>query len=1446
MASQQTTVQIEMPAMGESVTEGTVLEVLVAVGDTVSVDDSLMEISTDKVDAELPSTAAGVVSKILVGPDDTVTVGQVLIEIEAGEAPAATESGNGSKPRADSGANGSPADADADTGQGETVDVALPEMGDSVVEGTLLEWLVKVGDTVKRDDGLAEISTDKVDAELPSPVDGTIVELIGEPDDTVSVGTVLVRIQAGAGATSGTVSPPAQTAAGTPAAGAAPAPVRNGDVNATPVAARVAAALGIDLAGVTGTGPNGRVTRDDVEAAARNGGGAAAKPAAPAAPVPPEGSESKVIRGPAATLVKFMDQSRSIPTATSFRTLSVDPLADHRAQLKAAGKKLSFTHLIAWAIVRAAADDVPVMANSFAEVDGKPHRVTPGAVSLGLAVDAERKDGTRTLIVPVIHDASGLSFTDFVAAYDQAVFGARDNTLGPDAYQGANITLTNPGGIGTVASVPRLMPGQGTIAATGSIAYPPGLGGVDPAKLSELGVSKVMTMTSTYDHRVIQGAESGAFLKRVDELLQGSDDFYGAVFSALGVQTGRTEGERGPVDGVTAADPVPAGTTPAASGVVDEALMQAVQAATSLIKAHRTQGHLAARLDPLGSTPRGDPSLDPVSVDLTPALMARIPASVLRVAVPGRSFADALPHLAETYCGTIAYEVEHIAGPNRRVWLRRAIESGDYRVELGTEERVRLLERLSEVEALEKYLHKAFLGKKQFSIEGLDVLVPMLDETIELTSQSGAREVVLGMAHRGRLNVLAHTVGRPYGSILVEFEGEQTLSADTAAPEGGTGDVKYHYGAKGTYKTPDGRDVTVRLAPNPSHLEYVNPVIEGAARADQTSRNGRELSHDPSVVVPVLIHGDAAFPGQGIVAETLNLQALAGYSTGGTIHIIANNQLGFTTDPGDSRSTRYASDLAKGFDIPIIHVNADDVEACIAAVRLAVAFRNEFGRDVLIDVVGYRRFGHNETDEPAYTQPQMYEEIKRHPAVRKVYADGLIAAGVVDELTAERLADDAYQRVADAHAELKETMAGPPATGARHELDTTMSREPKTTLPEDTLRSLNEQILRVPDDFNVHRKLKPFLDRRREAATGGGRVDWAHAESLAFASLLALGVPVRLTGQDTERGTFSQRHLVLHDAETGDRFTPLQSLQSAVAPFELHNSPLSEQACVGFEYGYSAADPDALVLWEAQFGDFVNSAQVILDQFMVSGLAKWGATSRLTLLLPHGYEGSGPEHSSGRVERFLQACAEGNMRVANTTTPAQYFHLLRRQALVSKARPLVLMTPKSLLRLPAATSSLEELYDGGFKRVLDDPDPPEDRGKVTKLVLCSGKVYYDIVANEERPSAEHIAVARVEMLYPFPEQDLRELMDSYPNLERVVWVQEEPRNMGARAYMRRRMAAILPEDLHYFYVGRQLRAAQSEGYSAAHRTEQARIVRVALDLEEDALTPDASAERPRL
>ncbi len=1418
MATRATTVQVTMPQMGESVSEGTVVQWLKQEGDPVEADEPLVEVSTDKVDAEVPAPAAGTLSKILAQPDQTVQVGEVLGEI-------------------DSDGDGGPADvvsAPPETDEdAETVEVTFPEMGDSVAEGTVLEWRVQPGDSVAVDDVLVEISTDKVDAEVPAPVAGTVNEILVEPDQTVQVGAVLCRIAAGAGAPAGPVQPEAKPVD----EDAAPQPAGNGG-NATPVAARIAGAHGLDLAGVAGTGPRGRVTKHDVLAAIDGNGAPAAAPTA--------SDETEPIRGPAATLVRFMNESRGIPTATSFRTLPVDVLDAQRKELKAAGKRLSFTHLIAWAIVTAVRD-WPVMGHAYGEEEGKPQRVVPGGINLGLAVDVERKDGSRSLVVPVLEGADRMGFGDFVARYDELVAGARDNSLSAEAYRGANLTLTNPGGLGTVASVPRLMPGQGTIVATGAIGYPPGFANVEAERLRELGVQKVMTVTSTYDHRVIQGAESGSFLRRVDELLQGEDGFYDGVLEALDLSPVAEGG--GDAAAVTAAEPVPAATSPAAPRVADAALLQAVQAATSVVKAHRMHGHLAARIDPLGSSPLGDPALEPATVSLTDELMRRIPASVLRVAVPGDTFADALPRLRETYTGTIAYEIEHISDHEQRIWLRQAVESGAYREPLERDQQRRLLERLSEVEALESYLHKAFLGKKQFSIEGLDALVPMLDETIELASENGAREMVVGMAHRGRLNVLAHTVRRPYETILAEFEGEGTLAVDTASPAGGTGDVKYHYGASGTYTTESGRSVTVTLSPNPSHLEYVNPVIEGRARADQTSRKARELVHDPSAVLPVLIHGDAAFPGQGIVAETLNLQALPGYTTGGTIHVIANNQLGFTTDPDESRSTRYASDLAKGFDIPIIHVNADDVEACISAVRLAHAFRQTFQRDALIDLIGYRRFGHNETDEPAYTQPLMYERIKTHSPVRKLYADQLQAEGVVSEEDVEAMAARAYQQVADAHEALKESIGAPPETG-EHELDRTMSREPRTTVPEETLRALNEQLLRIPEGFTVHRKLRPFLERRAEAVEKpDGRIDWSHAEALACASLLALGVPVRLTGQDTERGTFSQRHAVLHDAETGDRWCPLEQLRDAAAPFELHNSPLSEQGCLGFEYGYSMQAADALVLWEAQFGDFVNSAQVIVDQFMVSGMAKWGQTSRLSLLLPHGYEGSGPEHSSARLERFLQAAAEGNIRVANCTTPAQYFHLLRRQALVSKPRPLIVMTPKSLLRLPAATSTLHELAEGSFQRVIDDARFGEgedtlDRDGVTKLVLCSGKVYYDIASHEEIDNAGHIAVARVELLYPFPEAELTDLMESYPNLERVVWVQEEPRNMGGRAFMRRRMAKILPEHLAYDYIGRQLRAAPGEGYAAAHKREQSRIVRVALDLEQDRLEPDSSAQRP--
>ena len=1148
-------------------------------------------------------------------------------------------------------------------------------------------------------------------------------------------------------------------------------------------------------------------------------------PSESASAAPPE--HATLIKGPAARLVGNMSESLTVPTATSFRELRVANLDARRRELNqklaSAGRntKISFTHLIGFALVEAARA-YPVMGNTLAMVDGKPYRITPPTIDLGLAVDMQRRDGSRGLVVPVIRDTGPMDFAAFHAAYEALVEKARTNKLMPDDFVGATITLTNPGGIGTVASVPRLMAGQGSIIAVGAIGYPAGF--QDPASdaLRDLGVSKVMTVTSTYDHRIIQGAESGEFLRTMDQLLQGEKGFYERVAESMQVA------------GLSAA-PAPVEELqphrPAAPLVVDadvpSSQLYHVASGMALVRALRSFGHLAARLDPLGSEPHGDASLDLESLNLTPQAMESVPAKALRIYVPGRTLAEAYPNLLDVYTGTIAYEVEHIDTHEERVWLRGEIESGAHLAPFSMEKRRELLNRLTQVESLEQFLHKAYLGQKRFSIEGLDVLVPMLDDTIECAAEAGAGEVVIGMAHRGRLNVLAHTVNKPYESIFAEFEGGKDLDdVGALTPEGGTGDVKYHHGAVGAHQTEAGKAVTVVLSYNPSHLEFVGPVVEGAARAEQTQRRGAQAIHDPTTAVPVIIHGDAAFAGQGIIQETLNLSALRGYSTGGTLHIITNNQIGFTTDPIDSRSTHYASDLAKGFDVPIIHVNADDPEASLGAVRLAMDYRTKFHKDVLIDLVGYRRYGHNEGDEPSYTQPLMAARIKEHPTVRTLYAERLEAEGVIDAGEADREREAAYQRLIDNQEAFK---AAPSVTEPALAVASGVEEPVQTAVPAAQVETLNEQLLNWPADFAVNPKLQQQLERRRTTMGPDGGIEWAQAEALALASLVTEGTPIRLTGQDTERGTFSQRHLVLHDANTGAIFSPIQHLSGALAPIEIYNSPLSEQGCLGFEYGYSAAADDVLVMWEAQFGDFINGAQVIVDQFLVSGLSKWGLTTRLTLLLPHGYEGQGPEHSSARVERFLQLAAERNIRVANPTTPAQYYHLLRRQGRDNQRRPLIIMTPKSLLRLPQATSSLPDLAEGRFHEVLDDGSAREHAAAVTKVILCSGKVYYDLAAVAAQREFNPIAIVRVEQLYPIPDVALRTVLANYPQVDEVRWVQEEPRNMGAWAFVHGRLRNILPESVQLSYVGRPYRASTAEGYPAAHAAEQGRIVGEALE-----------------
>ncbi len=866
------------------------------------------------------------------------------------------------------------------------------------------------------------------------------------------------------------------------------------------------------------------------------------------------------------------------------------------------------------------------------------------------------------------------------------------------------------------------------------------------------------------------------------------------------------------------------GTPPALDG-----LLPLVARAANLLQAFREHGHQAARIDPLGSEPPGHPQLDPAYFGTTMDELAAIPASVLFPGAGDDSLAATLGRLKSTYSGALGYEFEHLEDPKKVEWLWDQVERGTHFAGLADEDRLRALERLTQVEGLEQFLHRAYLGQKRFSIEGTDMLVPMLDEAIEQSAENGAAEVVIGMAHRGRLNVLAHVLGVPYGELLGEFEGQTSPGSALWVPDPGTGDVKYHHGAAHDYELRTGRSVRVRLAPNPSHLEYVNPVILGMTRISQHPDGESDASRDPDRVVPVLIHGDAAFAAEGVVAETLNLARLRGYEVGGAIHVIANNQIGFTTNPAEGRSTRYSSDLAKGYDIPVVHANGDKPEECLAAVRLAMAYRARFHDDIVIDLVGYRRHGHNEGDEPAYTQPELYARIAEHATTRSLWADELVERGLITREKADEQAEEMQARLRDIQDARKESSADRTPMPWTHpdfgvvEQDS----EPYTQVSLERIERLNATLLERPDGFTVHPKLKRQLDKR-----GGGfgpdfQLDWGHAEALAVASLLDDGIPVRLSGQDSERGTFSHRHFVLNDARTGARFTPLANVSDT--RFEVHNSPLTEAAVIGFEYGAAVAADRDLVVWEAQFGDFVNVAQVMIDQFLSAGWSKWGQRSRLTLLLPHGYEGQGPEHSSARLERFLQLCAEDNMRVVYPTTPAQLFHLLRFQALVEPERPLIVMSPKSLLRHPSAKSSVRELAEAGFRRVIDDSAVGvKNADRIRRLLLCSGKVYYDLVGSELRGRAATTAIARVESLYPFPDDEIRALDDRYPNVDEVIWVQEEPANMGALSYAKPQLDEAFGTAVRIGSVSRPGRASPAAGNLGSHAKEQSRILRNAL------------------
>src|SRR5438105_8649119 len=1062
-------------------------------------------------------------------------------------------------------------------------------------------------------------------------------------------------------------------------------------------------------------------------------GAPSAPPAAGPAlhPVPPPADINAIpLRGAAGKIAQNMEASLSVPTATSVRTIPVKALEENRrvinSHLTLNGQtKASFTHIVAWAIVKAAKDHLR-MNSAFVEQDGQPARLDRDDINLGIAIDIERKDGSRSLLVPNVKRAQTMDFAQFLKAYNDVVRKARSNTLEISDFDGTTVSPTKPRTIGIIASVPRLMQTQGAIIATGQIDYPAEYSATDPGVLADLGVSKVMTMTSTYDHRIIQGAESGAFLARIHELLLGADNFYDDIYRDLRIPY----------------EPVHWAKDQSRTGEDARAREARV---LQMINAYRVRGHLIAELDPLEYTVHRHPELDPNCYGLT---IWDVDRELICGGLCGRmtgTLRDILDTLRETYCGKIGPEYMHIQETVQKKWLQDRMEPTRNHDALDGATKRRILMKLNDAEAFEKFLHTKYIGHKRFSLEGAEAVIPMLDFLFNAAADEGAVESVIGMAHRGRLNVLANNLGKSYEKIFHEFEGDVDPNSTQ-----GSGDVKYHLGAEGSHEAPSGAKLRLTLASNPSHLEAVDPIVEGMVRAKQKIVSDETRSK----IIPVLIHGDAAFAGQGVVAETLNLSQLKGYRTGGTIHLVINNQIGFTTGPESARSSVYATDVAKMVQAPIFHVNGDDPEACIRAVKLAYDFRQQFHKDVVIDMLCYSRHGHNEGDEPSLTQPKMYKSIKEHRSVRKIYTETLLRKGDIVPKEAESWLDQFQGKLQEAFDRTREDDTPPPSDRQPLWTDeevTGFQKEPSpdTGVPRERLEEVGKALTTVPQEFTAHPKLKPILAKRAAMAEGREPMDWAFAELLAFGTVMIDGFRVRLSGQDSGRGTFSQRHALLFDYVTGAGYTPLNALGRDASEsvqevsFSVYDSLLSEYGVLGFEYGYAVADPDCLVAWEGQFGDFMNGAQIVIDQFLSSAEEKWGQHSGLALLLPHGYEGQGPEHSSARLERFLTLCAEGNMQVIYPTTPAQYFHALRRQMKNDPRKPLIVMTPKSLLRHPQATSTIEELTGGRFEPVLVD----HVDGDVSRVVLTTGKLYYDLVA--ARKSA--VPIIRIEQFYPFPQ-----------------------------------------------------------------------------------------------
>ncbi|MCE4942749.1 multifunctional oxoglutarate decarboxylase/oxoglutarate dehydrogenase thiamine pyrophosphate-binding subunit/dihydrolipoyllysine-residue succinyltransferase subunit [Streptomyces albulus] len=1156
---------------------------------------------------------------------------------------------------------------------------------------------------------------------------------------------------------------------------------------------------------------------------------APAKPAASAAPAPakpaakpapaakqpaasngaaPEGPELVTLRGPSAAVAKNMSASLELPTATSVRAVPVKLLFDNRIVInnhlkRARGGKVSFTHVIGYAMVQAL-KAMPSMNNSFAEKDGKPTLVKPPHINLGLAIDLVKAKGERQLVVAAIKKAETLSFFEFWQAYEDIVRRARDNKLTMDDFTGVTASLTNPGGIGTVHSVPRLMPGQSMIMGVGSMDYPAEFQGTSQDALNKLGVSKVMTLTSTYDHRVIQGAASGEFLRIMSQLLLGENDFYDDIFKSLRI----------PYEPIRWMRDIDASH--------DDDVTKAARV-FELIHSYRQRGHVMADTDPLEYHQRKHPDLDITEHGLTLWDLEREFAVGGFAGKSMMKLRDILGVLRDSYCRTTGIEFMHIQDPKQRKWIQDRVERPHKSPE--RDEQLRILRRLNSAEAFETFLQTKYVGQKRFSLEGGESVIPLLDAVIDSAAEARLDEAVIGMAHRGRLNVLANIVGKSYAQLFREFEG----NLDPKSMHG-SGDVKYHLGAEGTFTGLDGEQITVSLAANPSHLEAVDPIVEGIARAKQDiiNKGGTDFT-----VLPIQLHGDAAFAGQGVVAETLNMSQLRGYRTGGTVHVVINNQVGFTAAPESSRSSMYATDVARMIEAPIFHVNGDDPEAVVRVARLAFEFRQAFNKDVVIDLICYRRRGHNELDNPAFTQPLMYDLIDKKRSVRKLYTESLIGRGDITLEEAEQALQDFQGQLEKVFTEVRDATTTP-ATPEVPQPQAEFPVHVETAVSQEVVKRIAESQVNIPDNITVHPRLLPQL-QRRATMVEEGTIDWGMGETLAIGSLLMEGTPVRLAGQDSRRGTFGQRHAVLIDRETGGDYTPLLYLSEDQARFNVYDSLLSEYAAMGFEYGYSLARPDALVMWEAQFGDFTNGAQTVIDEFISSAEQKWGQTSGVTLLLPHGYEGQGPDHSSARIERFLQLCAQNNMTVAMPTLPSNYFHLLRWQVHNPHHKPLVVFTPKSMLRLKAAASKAAEFTTGGFRPVIGDAAvKPED---VRKVVFCSGKVYYDLEEERNKRGAFDTALVRIERLYPLPGKELQAEIAKFPNAEKYLWAQEEPANQGAWPFLGLNLidhldlavGADVPHGERLRRISRPHGSSPAVGSAKRHQAEQAQLVAEVFD-----------------